>query len=385
MFEKVIPMIKRQLANIMQINMSSEKLLSIDVGFRNIKVAEVEIIEGKEIFLRNYGIAPTPRGCIKNGVISNVSEIKARISKIINENNMKTKNAKIVMSGTSIITRVFMVEKKSNEDVDKTIKTHISELMPINAEKYQVDYKILKEIRDDGKNLIKVFVTAVRKSIIDSYVQVLKEVGLVPVSIDIPSNSVAKFFNRNINVSENEIKNSKVSSSNKKGDSIVAVLDFGSETTIVNILRDKILEFNKVILLGSSNIDEAISDAMKIDVDRGENLKKFYGMVLPDVNSADEHIRVHEPVISVVDKIIKQIGLCFQFYETKCYGESIDKIFIIGGGSLLKGLRPYLEESLGVPVYSTSLLNIDGVRIAQQLDAERLNFLINSVGITLKM
>jgi len=38
-----------------------------------------------------------------------------------------------------------------------------------------------------------------------------------------------------------------------------AVIDFGSETTIINILRNKILEFNKVILSGSSNLDEAIA------------------------------------------------------------------------------------------------------------------------------
>jgi len=42
-----------------------------------------------------------------------------------------------------------------------------------------------------------------------------------------------------------------------------AVIDFGSETTIINILRNKILEFNKVILSGSSNLDEAIAKNMR--------------------------------------------------------------------------------------------------------------------------
>ena len=38
-----------------------------------------------------------------------------------------------------------------------------------------------------------------------------------------------------------------------------AVIDFSSETTIINILRNKILEFNKVILTGSTNLDDAIA------------------------------------------------------------------------------------------------------------------------------
>jgi type IV pilus assembly protein PilM len=46
-------------------------------------------------------------------------------------------------------------------------------------------------------------------------------------------------------------------------------------------------------------------------------------------------------------------------------------------------LSTYLESVLQVPVYHIGLLSIDGIKINEGLDSERLNYLINSVGITL--
>lgn len=59
------------------------------------------------------------------------------------------------------------------------------------------------------------------------------------------------------------------------------------------------------------------------------------------------------------------------------------KIFIIGGGSLLKGLSEYMEQTLQIPVYPVGLLDIDGIGINKNLNSEKLNFLVNAVGITL--
>jgi len=42
-------------------------LLSIDIGFRNIKIVEVELGRNNEIFIKNFGIASTPKGSIKTG------------------------------------------------------------------------------------------------------------------------------------------------------------------------------------------------------------------------------------------------------------------------------------------------------------------------------
>ncbi|TYQ16803.1 UNVERIFIED_CONTAM: type IV pilus assembly protein PilM [Acetivibrio alkalicellulosi] len=357
-------------------------LLSIDIGFRNIKIVEVEVGKGNEIFIKNFGIASTPKDSIKNGAIKDVRAVTSEIKRVMKDINVKAKNAKIVMSGTNIISRVFMVENIPGENLDDTVKMTISQSMPIDLDAHKIDYKILKEVKDEGVPKVKVFVTAVLKSIIKSYIDILVELGLKPISVDIPANSAAKFFNRDIATSESDtwFKKNKYG---KLDQSTFAVLDFGSETTIVNILKDRVLEFNKVILRGSSNLDDAIVGNTDKKVAEAERLKKIQGLILPELNVSEEQELIYKSMIGVIDDIVRQIFQCFEFYEKRCFGEKIGKVYIIGGGSQLLGLRDYLETVLQVPVYTVGLLSIEGIKINSGLDVERLNYLINSVGITL--
>lgn len=357
-------------------------LVSIDIGFRNIKVVEVIVEKNKEIFIKNYGIASTPRDCIKNGAIKDVYKVTNEIKKVISENGIKSKNAKIVMSGTNIISRVFMIDKAPGQDIDGIVREAVKVNMPINADEHQIDYKVLQQLKENDITKIKVFVTAVSKSIIKSYIDILLELGLKPISVDIPANSTAKFFNRDIRVIESEswYKKQKL---NKTSQDTFAVLDFGSETTIVNILKDRVLEFNKVILSGSSNLEGIVSSSLGLRLEEAERLKKMYGIVKPDINAGEMQVKIQHIMKDNIDKVIRQIHQCFDFYDKRCYGSKIGKIYIIGGGSLLRGLREYLEDTLDVPVYPVGLLSIDGVKLNHGLDGDRLNFLINSVGITL--
>lgn len=356
--------------------------LSIDVGFRNIKVVEVAVNRSNEVYIKNFGIASTPLNCIKNGVIKNIDAVSSEISRIIRENNMKVKKSKIVMSGTSIISRVFLVQKVGDQDIDSVVKSAIIKNMPINLEEHKIDYKVLQELKENGEDKLKIFVTAVRKNIINSYIDVLFELGLKPISVDIPANSTAKFFNRDIKVSIDHVK--YVNPNKGLNKDAFAVIDFGSETTIINILRNRILEFNKVILTGSSNMDEAIAAVAKKSIIDSERLKKMYGITPPhSYEAAEEHIKVYKTLKDMVDRLINQIYMCMTFYEARCYGVKVGKIFIIGGGSLLKGLSDYMEQTLQIPVYPVGLLDIDGIDINRNLNSEKLNFLVNAVGITL--
>ncbi|TYQ16279.1 UNVERIFIED_CONTAM: type IV pilus assembly protein PilM [Acetivibrio alkalicellulosi] len=357
--------------------------LSIDVGFRNIKVVEVAVNRNNEVFIKNFGIAPTPLNCIKNGVIRNVDAVSSEISRIIRENKMKVKKSKIVMSGTSIISRVFLVDKEVGRDLDDIVNEAIADKMPINPSEHKIDYKVLQEFNEDGVEKLKIFVTAVRKNIINSYIDVLFELGLKPISVDIPANSTAKFFNRDIKVNIDNIKFMNPNKKQLNKDSF-AVIDFGSETTIINILRNKILEFNKVILTGSANMDETIAKSAFKSIIEAERLKKTYGVSVPPPHTTDEeHVRVYKALKEMVDKLLNQIFMCLTFYEARCYGVKVGKIFIIGGGSLLKGLSEYMEQVLQIPVYTVGLLDIDGIDINKNLNSDKLNFLVNAVGITL--
>jgi type IV pilus assembly protein PilM len=359
-----------------------DNVISIDIGFRNIKIVECEIQKGDFIHIKNYGIAPTPRECIKNGHIKNIDKIAEAIKKVIDENEIKSKSVKIVMSGTHITSRLMMITSLPNQKIEELIYEHVTTFMPaINVETHQIDYKLIESIDKDGMIYHRVFVTAVLKSIIKSYIDIILFLDLKPLNVDIPAYSIDKFFKRNININVMENECNIII---EKTDEAFAVIDFGSETTIVNILRNKKLEFNKAILRGSSNIDENIARVILRKESEAEAIKNKYGLNLSDSFEDSEKTAIMEAMKTVINHIIEQIFRCFEYYYDKCGGPKINKVYIIGGGSNLEGLRKYLSSMLKMPVFPVGLLSIENINLDKRLDKEKINYLINATGVALE-
>ena len=374
--------IKGRWKDMAMVDLLSNNFITIDIGFRYIKIVQVKKSKNKVLSVINYGIGDTPKGCIKNGAIKDKDAVVVEISRVLKEHNINSKEAKIVMSGTNIISRVIMIDKVPESIVDKKIWEEIRDTIPVDMNSNRIDYKLLGETEVDGQKKLKVFVTVVSKKIIDNYVNILNQLKLKPIAVDIPSNSVSKFFKLDIDTVHNH--NSRKAANPKYDNNTCIVFDLGSETTIINILKDKTPEFNRVILKGSSKIDEEIIrelDLQPHEHHKAELYKKMYGLstVLTPYN---EYV-CSRAAMRVMDSIIKDIKMCIDFYLTRCNGEHPSKIFLIGGGSQMKGIEEYFEENLGLPAYRINVAKIGGLEFNPSLDKERLNYLVNALGVAL--
>jgi type IV pilus assembly protein PilM len=359
--------------------------LTIDIGYRYIKVIQIRKKKNNDITIINYGIGDTPKGCIKNGDITDKEKVILEIKRIISQKGIVGKEAKILISGTSIITRIMIIDKVPESELDKKAWDEINESLPINLEEHSVDYKVIGIVNEGGKEKLKLFVTAVAKKIINNYVEILQSLGLKPLAVDTPANSVSKFFQKEIVDPKLDIFTRKNKTLNLNSNAF-AVMDLGSETTIVNVLNNKAPEFNRVLSLGSSNIDRVITENLEIDrtlTEKAEGYKRTYGIVRKQDMNNDLEWQCSEAARSVLDEIMKQTKVCLKFYKDRCAGEQISKMYLIGGGSSMKGLLDYFEDNLDVPVYNAKMLHFTGMDFARGLNLDNVNYLINAAGIAL--
>ncbi len=365
----------------------SADYLTIDIGFRYIKIAQVrQKRNSDDLMIVNYGIGTTPKGCIKNGAIKDKDRVRTEIQTVIRDCGMTAKGAKIVISGTNIITRIIMVEKASESELNSRIWDEINGSLPINLDEHKVDFKVLGTVKNGEKESVKVFVTAVAKRIINSYVDLLNEMNLKALSVDIPANSVSKFFKKNVTTTDTDDWSKKQKNAKRQLSDTIAVIDLGSETTIVNVLKDKVPEFNRVTLLGSSNIDQAIFNTLNLEKnleDWAERYKKMYGLVSSNDLNNELEWQCSNAAKEVINEVIRNVRMCFDFYKNRCAGDDISKIYLIGGGSQMKGLKEYFEENLDAPTYPINQLQIDGIEFAEKLDTGKVSYLINALGAAL--
>ncbi len=361
-----------------------KSFICIDIGYRNIKVVEVKLKKDLSVAITNYGIAQTPAESIRNGQIVDVPAVVQEINAIIKKHKMKAKLSKIIMSGTNIITSIVIAEQRHNLPLDSIILEKVVPYdMGITAKQdYRINYKLLQTMNNGGRESYKVFITAVPRIVLNSYVKVLNSLKLKPQAIDIPGNSVAKFFERTFPWNDTLSFGSSDVYYKHSGD-VFAVIDFGSETTIVNIIKNKILEFNNVILLGSSNMDKLISKELDIPATEAERLKGLFGLIPAGETSSEKHERVNIIINEYMATLTGHIKKQMDTYQSKFGDKPIKKVYIIGGGSQLPGLREHLEEALQINVYPVNLLDFNNISMRKGLPRDQFNYLVNSIGISL--
>lgn len=358
----------------------NDDVLCIDVGFRNIKVIEVGKKQNSEIHVKKFALGKTPLGAISNGSIRHVDKVVDVIKRLINEEKIKAKSAKIILSGTNIITQIFLIDKDISKDLHTTIMRAVNYHLPYVGNDYKVEYKILENFRKDNKEMCRVFVTAVPNLVIKSYIEVLQCLNLKALSIDIPSNSTAKLFSKvkRLNKNLNQMENGE-----GDGNDIVSVIDFGSETTIFNVLENGIIVYNKVILCGSSNIDEHLARELGISLEKAEKLKTIYGLSANEENTSQEQLSVTKSISNYIETYTKKITTTINSYQNVPQGKQIKQVFITGGGSQLKGFNQHLQTVLNVPVQPIYSLDLQGIELDSRIEKEKMIFMTNSLGISI--
>jgi type IV pilus assembly protein PilM len=123
------------------------------------------------------------------------------------------------------------------------------------------------------------------------------------------------------------------------------IIDFGSSATKVYIVERGILRVSHLISRGSQDITLAISQSLGISVAEAEKMKRERGLLKVD----GEQMDVKEITSLTLDYIFSEIGRVILNYQKKT-GRNISKIFLTGGGVLLKGLKEKAESSFNATV-----------------------------------
>jgi cell division ATPase FtsA len=123
----------------------------------------------------------------------------------------------------------------------------------------------------------------------------------------------------------------------------VMIIDFGASKTKVSIIENGILRVFHVVNRGSQDITRNISQALNLTFEESEKLKRSIGL------DATMDPRIEKIVKMSVDYIFTDINSIVFDYQKK-YNRTVSKVFLTGGGSMLKGLLEASRENFRADV-----------------------------------
>ncbi|MDD5006069.1 MAG: type IV pilus assembly protein PilM [Candidatus Omnitrophica bacterium] len=323
---------------------SRNTFVSLDIGSAYIKAISLEK-SGQNVNITGFS-------CDKIE-----SDVKETVKKALSNFSMKKKELAISVSGPNVVLRYVNIPIMSHDEIKKSMAFELERYIPFKKEEINFDFTILKENNKIGKMLV--LIAAVKKELVNSKVELCRDLGYSLNFVDVCPLAVANYFEF--------ISHAK--------DTVCAVINLGATSTSTAIIEDGLLVLSRDIFIGGNDFTKKISETLNKDFKEAEELK---------LNSLDSNlIQSLEPVFS---NLTKELKASFDFYETQ-ENRLIDKIFVTGGSAKLQGLVEFFKHYLGQNIELINF-NPDKFKLSPNLKSEELerdfNFFTFALGMAVR-
>ena len=260
-------------------------------------------------------------------------KIKEALGDIIRESQAKASRAIVsVPLKNSFVTTMTMPELEKNEMKD-AIYYEARKYIPIPLAETTIDWWILppeskeaaaSSLGSPQKQFISVLLVAVPNEIIEKYKAIFKGVGITIAAFEIESFAQAR--------------------SVQHDGGVTMVMDLGAASTKMALVDGGVVRASHSVSQGAWNLTQALQQSLGLDFERAEMLKREFGIVRrPETQGA---VSVLEPL---VDALAAE-GERFILDWRRKGGRSISKVWLGGGGALLRGIDDVMVKKFGVEV-----------------------------------
>ena len=177
-----------------------------------------------------------------------------------------------------------------------------------------------------------------------------KKVGIFAIKNEVVNSALEHFSRENLTVSSvqmspmalyNYVLYDYADSVNSDNQAVV-ILNIGAENTDL-VVCTKSTVWQRCILIGGNAFTRAIADAFKLNFEKAEKLKR----TAPVSKYARQILQAMKPVFTdLVSEVQRSMG----FYNTSNPNTKFTKVIALGGGTKLRGLLKYLQQTLQIPV-----------------------------------
>lgn len=326
----------------------SEHVMGIEIGSSNIKIIEVSR-KAATLLVHKFSLIETPKDCMNNGFITESGLLKKVIEEELKNKKYHAKKVVGMVQSNNILIRNVVMEKQPEKVIRSLLELKPEEYLPVEKNQYQIDFRITKTFKEDGIEKIELLLVAAPNSLVFPMASLLKSLKLTPKLITIPSEALGSVLGQNKPLIYDTAPN-------------VMVLDIGGHASNATILAGYQPVLTRGIEFGMEDIRQMIM-AHTNEEEQGVQSSPILEKIKPQL---EYHM------ISELERIL-------QFYYSNYSSGTIKKLYLIGGGSNIRGLRSYIRDALNIP--TEKIMELGAVMEVPKVEFEPYRrFFVNLLG-----
>ena len=312
----------------MMLGKKKKSVIGLDIGSSALKAVELKLTRnGFELV--HIAHQNLQSDTIVDGHIIDLNHVSDSISRIWNEQNIKTDQIATSLSGHAVIVKKILLPSMPEEELDEQIHWEAEQYIPFDINDVNLYHEITGHDAS-GQNM-DVLLVACKRDKIAQFTQVISQAGKQAVIVDVDAFALQNAYEANYHPSENQT---------------VALLDIGASVMTINIVRGATSIFTRDISAGGNQYTDLLQKELNLTFEQAEAIKR--GGTLDEQPSMDQ---VGPAIQSVSEMLALEIQRTLDFFRaTAVDSPAIDRMLIAGGSSKVFELTEYLSDKFQMPV-----------------------------------
>lgn len=342
----------------------SKKLIGLDIGTANIKMAEVDFSR-KSSTLVNFAIVPTPSRAINGGEVSDPAALSDALKIVWGNLQTKRKAVSVGLWGTSIITKRIVIPTMDEKLVGGQIRWEAEQYIPFDINEVNIDFKILKSFQSAPESM-DILLVAARQEVAFLYQDIVQSAGLNCAVADVSGFALANCYLKNWGP--------------QKGQT-VALMNIGAAITNFVVIENDEVIFCRDIPVGGMTYTTEIQKGMGINQEEAETMKlsACTGQAAPE--------DVAKIIQNTHEAIAEEVQSSIDFFANTTPGLPVQQCLVTGGASRTTGLINFLSQhtKMGFQVFDPfRSVKVNGRAIGNDYLAEIRDFAAIAVGLGMR-
>ena len=333
---------------------AKNSVVGVDIGTSSIKVVQLDRSD-EAPKLTTYGellLGPYDNMEVGRAVKPTLGRVTEALVDIMREASVTSKEAALAVPLTSSFVTVVTLPQSEPEQIAAIVPVEARKYIPVPIHEVTLDWSVLPQkanqlettsqeapaVKDEAGETdptqdrapvqplaeSQVLLAAIHNEAMDRGATIMRQAALTSHFSEIEVFSVIR-------------------SSIEPDDRLVAVMDMGASTTKVYIVYEGIIARTHSIAVGAESLTNLLASKLAISFDQAEELKRTVGL------GAVGDVSLVEFLTEGLSRIMRETKILLEGYERE-NSDTIDKVIVTGGGSILRGFTEHAGEKLGRPV-----------------------------------
>lgn len=296
----------------------SHLAIGLDLGTHSAKAALMDftqkepLLKGVKHFLISREGRPLSEG-----------EIVRRFKENLENWFQSAGNMNLALSSKDVIVRYIEMPKMSADELKSSLQYEADRYLPFQLSDAYFDTQIIQNTLESDPTKMWIILVAIRKKLLEERLKLLEDAGCYPTCVDVLPVSLLNVF-ESLGESEDQKKD-------------VLLAEIGATSSNINIIAQGIPFLSREVNFGGDNVTRALMKEKSLTYTQADE-EKMKG----EIHFEGEYLRLIQP-------LVKAIKTSFLYFEGKSE-RNVEKLFLCGGASALKGFADQLSKELNMSV-----------------------------------